>query len=79
MKKKLLNTATVETKTHSSKKDIRFCYQIMTLAAVWVSISNMSARHVIIALAVLVCAGAMLFAVDYQSLTPQSANLFAVR
>jgi hypothetical protein len=51
----------------------------MTLAAVCVSISNMSARHVIIALAVLVCAGAMLFAVDYQSLTPQSANLFAVR
>jgi hypothetical protein len=39
----------------------------------------MSVRHLFIALAVVLCAGAILLAVDYQSLMPQPPHLFAAR
>ena len=45
-------------------------------------IYNMSTRYVFIALAVVLCAGALLYSADYQSLRPtppQSSNLFSAR
>ena len=51
----------------------------MTVGATRASILDMSVRLVIITLAVGLGAGALLFGVDYQSLAPQSSNVFAVR
>ena len=45
-------------------------------------IYNMSTRYVFIALAVVLCAGALLYSADYQSLRPtppQSLSLFSAR
>jgi hypothetical protein len=78
VKKKKLITATVAIKTQLSKRARTGVSNLMTVTVICVSIFIMSARQVAIALAVVLCAGALLFATDYASLLPtslQSAHL----
>ena len=64
---------------HTGRKTLRCLFRLMTVGATRASILDMSVRLVIITLAVGLGAGALLFGVDYQSLAPQSSNVFAVR
>ena len=64
---------------HIRRKTELRCYRLMTGATARASIRDMSTRHVFIALAIVLCAGVVLFAVDYQSLAPQLPSVFVVR